>query len=73
MYQRRKENINMPRPHQQPKLLRDYVFVRKIDAHILARHRKDDEQQNAEDEVKPFHGDCYNNTAELKCFDTKSL
>ena len=52
----RKQDINMPRPHQQAQILRDDVLVGKIDAHVPTRHRKNDEQQNAEDEVKPFHG-----------------
>lgn len=62
----------MPRTHQHTQKLAVRVFVRKIEAHVSARHRKNDEQQNAEDEVKPFHGD-YNNTAKLKCFDIGTL
>lgn len=73
MYQRRKENINMPRPHQQQQFLRHNLFIGKIDTHVLARRYKNDEHREPKNKMKPFHGDCYNNTAELKCFDTKTL
>lgn len=69
MDQRGEENIDMSRPHQNAKLLRDRVLVRKVGAHVAARRRKDEEQDDADDEMDPIHEhrDCRTVRRNLHC------
>jgi hypothetical protein len=55
MDKRGKQNVNVPRTHQQPKLLRDNILVWKIDAHEPAGRYENDEHEHTEDQMEPMH------------------
>ena len=53
MDQRREQNVNVPRSHEQSQLLRNRLLVGKIHAHEFPGRHKNDEHHEAEDEMKP--------------------
>jgi hypothetical protein len=44
----RKQNIDMPRTHQKTELLRDRLFIGKIEPHISAGDGENNKKDNAE-------------------------
>jgi hypothetical protein len=55
MDQRREQNVDVSRTHQDPELLKNRFLVGKVGTHVGARRREDEEKDDAEYEVYPLH------------------
>src|SRR5688500_7904146 len=49
-----KQNINMPRPHEDPEFLRDRLLVRKVGAHIASGCCKHEEAYDPDSKMYPL-------------------
>src|SRR5215204_1697220 len=53
MDQRREQYVDMPRPHEDPELLRDRILVRKVGAHIASGCCKHEEAYDPDSKMYP--------------------